>query len=212
MNRFSSRTLYRAIAAPRAALPTGRIAPLHTSRHVQSAGGYGQSTVSGQTTTGSSASGSGSGTSSSPKSAEDASAQSGGSRSKEAVETGSSPTAGQIPNAPEGKNKSNKSKSSTSSTDSAKFAIPDALANGDARGRTGGGEPLSSSHQSAPPKPKISNASVPGENPKLTKEQQAEVDAHNRDFEKKHGKAEKAEDDKVNPKFWGGGGRRMEQD
>lgn len=203
MNRFSSRTLYRAIAAPRAALPTGRVAPLHTSRHLQSTGGYGNNTVSGQTTSSSGTSG----TSSSPKSSEDASAQSGGSRSKEAVETGSSPTAGKIPNAPEGK-KSNKS----STSDSDKFAIPDALASGDARGRTGGGEPLSSSHQSAPAQPKISNASVAGDKPKLTKEQQAEVDEHNRDFEKKHGKAEKAEDDKVNPKFWGGGGRRMEED
>lgn len=90
--------------------------------------------------------------------------------------------------------------------------MPDALANGDARGRTGGGKPLSSSHRSAPAQPKISNASVPGDKAKLTEEQQAEVDEHNRDFENKHGKAAKAEDDKVNPKFWGGGGRRMKED
>ncbi|KAK3338905.1 hypothetical protein B0H65DRAFT_474837 [Neurospora tetraspora] len=207
MNRFSSRTLFRAIAAPLATLPTGRIAPLHTTRYLQSTGGYGNSTTSGQST----------GTSS-PKSSEDASAQSGGSRSKEAVETGSSPTGGQIPNAPEGKKSSSSSSSSsgqsntsTSNTDD-KFAMPDALANGDARGRTGGGEPLSSSHRSAPPQPKISNASVPGETPNLTKEQQAEVDEHNKDFENKHGRAEPAEDDKVNPKFWGGGGRRLKED
>ncbi|KAK3948614.1 Metallo-hydrolase/oxidoreductase [Pseudoneurospora amorphoporcata] len=214
MNRLSSRTLYRAIAAPRVTLPTGRIAPLHTSRHLQSTGGYGQSTVSGRSTTGSP--GSTSTTSSSPKSSEDASAQSGGSRSKEAVETGSSPTGGKIPNAPEGKNKSSSSSSSgqsnTSTSDSDKFAIPDALANGDARGRTGGGEPLSSSHRSAPPQPKISNASVAGEKPKLTKEQQEEVDEHNRNFESQHGRAEKAEADKVDPKFWGGGGRRLRED
>ena len=199
MNRFASRTLFRAIAAPRATLPTGRVAPLHTSRCVQASGGQGTTT-------------------SSPKSSEDASAQSGGSRSKEAAETGSSPTGGKIQNAPEGKNKSSSSSNSSgqsntsTSSSSDKFAIPDALANGDARGRTGGGPPLSSSHHSAPPQPKISNASVPGEKPKLTKEQQAEVDEHNRDFEAKHGKGERAEDDKVNPKFWGGGGRRLKED
>ncbi|KAK3484960.1 Metallo-hydrolase/oxidoreductase [Neurospora hispaniola] len=200
MNRFASRTLFRAFATPRATLPAGGVAPLHTSRHLRSTTGYGNTTTSGQST----------GTSS-PKSPEDASAQSGGSRSKEAVETGSSPTGGQIPNASEGQEKSNTS-SSTSTSESDKFAMPDGLANGDARGRTGGGEPLSSSHPSAPAQPKISNASVPGNKPKLTEEQQAEVDAHNRDFEKKHGKAERAADDKVNPKFWGGGGRRLEED
>ncbi|KAJ4413551.1 hypothetical protein N0V85_003513 [Neurospora sp. IMI 360204] len=206
MNRFAARTLFRAIAAPRATLPAGGAAPFHTSRHLQSTGGYGNTTTSSQST----------GTSS-PKSSEDASAQSGGSRSKEAVETGSSPTGGKIPNAPEGKKSSSSSSSSsgqsnTSTSNSDKFAIPDALANGDARGRTGGGEPLSSSHRSAPPQPKISNASVPGEQPNLTKEQQAEVDEHNRDFEHKHGRAEQAEHDKVNPKFWGGGGRRLKED
>ena len=117
---------------------------------------------------------------SSPKKAEKASAQSGGSRSKEAVETGSSPTAG---------------------------VIPDSLSEGDMRGRTGGGEPLESSH--APPaQPKISNASVPGSKPNLTKEQQAEVDQHNKEFEEKHGKAEPAGEDKVNKSFWSGGGTR----
>jgi hypothetical protein len=124
------------------------------------------------------------GNTSSPKSAEQASANSGGSRSKEAKETGSSPTAG---------------------------AIPDALAEGDMRGATGGGKPLDSSRD-APPQPKISNASVPGSQPRLTPEQQAEVDEHNRDFENKHGKAQPAGDDKVDKSFWSGKGSRYTKD
>ncbi|KAL2015634.1 hypothetical protein VTK56DRAFT_5074 [Thermocarpiscus australiensis] len=124
---------------------------------------------------------------SAPKSAEKASSQSGGSRSKEAVETGSSPTGG---------------------------VLPDSLAEGDMRGRTGGGEPLASSRD-APPQPKISNASVPGAQPKLTEAQRAEVEAHNRDFEKKHGRAEEAaphEDDKVDKSFWSGRGSRYNKE
>lgn len=117
-------------------------------------------------------------TTSSPKSSEGPSAESGGSRSKDAVETGSSPTAG---------------------------VLPDSLADGDARGRTGGGKPLESSHH-APPQPKIDNGSVPGSRPKLTSEQQAEVDAHNKEFEKKHGRADSAADDKVDKSFWSGEG------
>ncbi|KAK3290471.1 uncharacterized protein B0H64DRAFT_412439 [Chaetomium fimeti] len=120
------------------------------------------------------------GKSSAPKSAEEASAASGGSRSKEAVETGSSPTGG---------------------------PIPDGLAQGDARGRTGGGPALDSSVH-PPAQPRISNASVPGERPDLSAEQQAEVDEHNRDFENKHGKAEPAADDKVDKSFWSGKGSR----
>ncbi|KAK4118873.1 hypothetical protein N657DRAFT_650845 [Parathielavia appendiculata] len=123
-------------------------------------------------------------TSSAPDAAEKASAQSGGSRSKESVETGSSPTAG---------------------------AIPDALAEGDARGRTGGGQPLESSVE-PPPQPKISNASVPGERPNLTAEQQREVDEHNREFEKKHGRADPAGDDKVDSSYWSGKGSRQSKD
>ena len=119
-------------------------------------------------------------TTSAPKSAEEPSATSGGSRSKEAVETGSSPTAG---------------------------PLPDTLAEGDARGRTGGGAPLKSSKH-APAQPKISNGSVPGGKVKLSKEQQAEVDEHNRDFEAKHGKAAPAGNDKVDKSFWSGTGSR----
>ncbi|KAK4149548.1 hypothetical protein C8A00DRAFT_18777 [Chaetomidium leptoderma] len=120
------------------------------------------------------------GSTSSPKSAEEASATSGGSRSKEAAETGSSPTGG---------------------------VIPDTLAEGDARGRTGGGPPLESSRD-APAPPKVDNASVPGKHAKLTPEQQAEVDEHNRDFENKHGLADRAADDKVDKSFWSGKGSR----
>lgn len=75
-------------------------------------------------------------------------------------------------------------------------------------GRTGGGKPLDSSRD-PPPQPKISNASVPGEKAKLTEEQQAEVDKHNEEFEKKHGKAEAAADDKVDKSFWSGQGSRQ---
>jgi hypothetical protein len=85
--------------------------------------------------------------------------------------------------------------------------MPDPLADGDVRGRTGGGKPLQSS-QSPPPQPKISNASVPGSQPQLTEEQKAEVDAHNREFEEKHGRAEKANEDKVDKSFWSGKGSR----
>lgn len=101
--------------------------------------------------------------SSAPKEAEQSSAQSGGSRSKDAkeqaekadqVDTGNNPSA-------------------------------DRLAGEGAKGRTGGGEPLSSS-ENPPPQPKINSASIPGQGrDKLTKEQQEEVDRHNAEFEKK---------------------------
>jgi len=121
-------------------------------------------------------------TSSSPKEAENASAENGGSRSKDAAEqaSGSSPTAD---------------------------VVPDTLAAGGAKGRTGGGEPLESSH-APPPKPKIYNASVHGGTSELTKEQREEVDAHNREFEKKHGRGQPASADKVNKSFWSGQGGR----
>jgi hypothetical protein len=121
------------------------------------------------------------GNTSSPKSAEGPSANSGGSRSKEAVETGSSPTAG---------------------------VIPDPLAEGDARGRTGGGAPLESS-QNAPAPPKVNNAAVRGQPPDLTPEQQAEVDKHNKEFAEKHGVSDSAEKDKVDKSFWSGKGSRQ---
>lgn len=115
---------------------------------------------------------------SSPKEAEGPSAQSGGSRSKDASEN-------------------------TTTTDNSNA---DGLASSSAKGRTGGGEPLSSS-SNPPPKPKITNASVPGEGrDALTKEQQAEVDRHNADFENKHDRASAAGEDKVDKGFWTGSG------
>ena len=124
-------------------------------------------------------------TTSAPKEAESPSAESGGSRSKDAAAAATasaekSPTGG---------------------------VVPDALAEGDARGRTGGGEPLDSS-QSAPARPKIYNASVHGGTANLTKEQQEEVDKHNREFESKHGRAPQATGDKVDKSFWSGKGGR----
>ncbi|KAK4466226.1 hypothetical protein QBC42DRAFT_259728 [Cladorrhinum samala] len=161
MNRFSTRSLGPLLASTRR-LPARTAAPLHTTalRYSSAGSGYGPEQ---------------------PLPEEKASASSGGSRSKEAVETGKSPTAG---------------------------VLPDTLAGGDARGRTGGGKPLSSSHH-PPAQPKISNASVPGSKPDLTKEQQEEVDAHNKEFEAKHGRAAPAEDDKVNKSFWSGTGDRQ---
>lgn len=152
-------------------------------------------------------------TTSSPKSAEEASATSGGSRSKEAVETGSSPTAGAIPD-------TGADADAAAAGSDVEAPPPDRAGDGstggggggrtpDARGRTGGGPPLASSH-AAPAPPKISNASVPGGRPpRLSPEQQAEVDEHNRDFESSHGKADPAEDDKVDKDFWSGVGSRF---
>ena len=101
--------------------------------------------------------------SSSGKSPEEASAQSGGSRSKDAEETGSSPTGGSV----------------------------------------GGGESGSSGEKSkGKSSPKISDKSVPGGGNSESK--QAEVDQHNREFERGHDRAPKAEQDKVDKKFWQG--------
>ncbi|RSL86621.1 hypothetical protein CEP51_002707 [Fusarium floridanum] len=82
----------------------------------------------------------------------------------------------------------------------------DGLADGSAKGRTGGGEPLEASSANAPPQPKVSNESIPGstQTDTLTEEQKREVEEHNRDFEKKHGRGNQAPDDKVDKKFWGG--------
>lgn len=105
--------------------------------------------------------------SSAPKKAEQASAQSGGSRSKDAKERAETETVDEV--------------------DTGNSPSADRLAGDGAKGRTGGGEPLSSS-ENAPPQPKINNASIPGQGrDKLTKEQQEEVDRHNAEFEKKVG-------------------------
>ncbi|KAK5988474.1 hypothetical protein PT974_09957 [Cladobotryum mycophilum] len=74
-----------------------------------------------------------------------------------------------------------------------------------------------SEHETSPdkthsgtPKPKISNLSVPGVDTSkhLTDEQKREVKKHNEDFEKRFDHAETAADDKVDKKFWQGGGTR----
>ena len=89
--------------------------------------------------------------------------------------------------------------------------LPDSLADGSARGRTGGGEPLDSS-KNAPPQPKIFNASVRASGQDLTEEQQEEVDRHNAEFDKKHDRAAAASGDLVDKKFWSGGGTRDQEE
>jgi hypothetical protein len=121
---------------------------------------------------------------SSPKEAEKASAQSGGSRSKDFKEK---------------HEKEEQEEAAAKHTGST--TLHDSLAESDARGRTGGGEPLESSDH-PPAQPKIWNAGAPAEREKLTDEQKADVDAHNKEFEERHARASPAEDDKVNKSFW----------
>ena len=116
--------------------------------------------------------------SSSPE--ETASAQSGGSRSKEAVETGRSPTGGGLPDA--------NPDSSTARTAS----------------QGGGGEGLKGPQGRDKPRPRIHNQSVPGVREGLSEEQKQEVEKHNRDFEKRYDRGSEAPDDKVDKKFWSG--------
>jgi hypothetical protein len=101
---------------------------------------------------------------------EDASAQSGGSRSKEAEETGSSPTGGEV----------------------------------GAKASRKGGEALKGPQGKGTPQPKIHNQAIPGAVEGLSEEQKQEVEQHNKDFEKRHDRAQPAADDKVNKKFWQG--------
>ncbi|KFH48716.1 hypothetical protein ACRE_004030 [Hapsidospora chrysogenum ATCC 11550] len=91
-------------------------------------------------------------------------------------------------------------------TGSSTDGVPDALGSASAMGRTGGGEPLESSSSNAPPKPKISNLSVPGTDARkeLSEEQKREVDEHNRDFERKHDRGQEAPGDEVDKKYWSG--------
>jgi hypothetical protein len=88
----------------------------------------------------------------------DASAQSGGSRSKEAKETGASPTGGEV---------------------------------GDGSGSENSGAEA-----------KIQG----GVGAKERAEERADVEQHNREFERRHDRAQPAEDDKVDKKFWEGQG------
>ncbi|KAK3688703.1 hypothetical protein B0T22DRAFT_440232 [Podospora appendiculata] len=127
-------------------------------------------------------------TTSAPKGSEQASAQSGGSRSKDYTEA---------------HHANNNDSDSPAPTEG---VIRDSLSEGGAKGRTGGGKPLHSSRD-PPPRPTVRNASVAADK-KLSAEQQAEVDAHNADFEKKHDKAQAAADDKVHKSFWSGQGSR----
>lgn len=115
---------------------------------------------------------------SAPKSSEGASAESGGSRSKSAAEN--------------------------AATSDQPGGVPDSLSDGsDLRGRTGGGKPLASS-RSPPERPKVWSHDRPDTEPGkgLTEEQKEEVEAHNRDFDKKHDHANLAEDDRVDKSFW----------
>ena len=110
-----------------------------------------------------------------PKKAEEASAQSGGSRSMDAE------------------------------TKDTGGGLNDSLSDPEpVKGRTGGGEPLKAS-KNAPPQPKIHNASVPGNGEGLTEEQKKEVEKHNAEFDKKHDRAAPASEDKVDDKYWTGG-------
>jgi hypothetical protein len=90
------------------------------------------------------------------KNPEDVSAQSGGSRSKEAKETGSSPTGGEIAD--------------------------------------GGKSQIGAS-------PKVHDRSEPGTGDEGKK---AEVEQHNKEFKQRHDRAQEAESDKVDKKFWQG--------
>ncbi|KAK8041307.1 hypothetical protein PG994_014314 [Apiospora phragmitis] len=110
--------------------------------------------------------------SSSQKDPADASAASGGSRSKEAKETGSSPTGGSVGGG-DGQTATKK-----------------------------GGEALKGPQGDGAPQPKIMNQSIPGAKPGLSEEQKQEVERHNADFEQRHDRAASAADDKVDKKFW----------
>lgn len=99
---------------------------------------------------------------SSGKKPEDASAESGGSRSKEAKETGSSPTGGEIGGETQPTNTTSKNRAS----------------------------------------PRIHDENLPGEG--ISEEKQAEVEKHNEEFEQRYDRAQPAEDDKVDEKFWTG--------
>ncbi|VUC28910.1 unnamed protein product [Clonostachys rosea] len=82
----------------------------------------------------------------------------------------------------------------------------DPLSERPVKGRTGGGKKLDASSPNAPPKPKVSNLSMPAvdQDDHLTDEQKAEVEEHNRDFDKKHDRASPAPSDVVDKKFWSG--------
>lgn len=117
----------------------------------------------------------------------DASAQSGGSRSKEAKETGSSPTGGKV-----GGGGKRQYSTSASSSDRGDGAVKEETVQ---RARD--------SEKSTPPsQPKIINDSDPSEG--QSKEKQQEVEQHNKEFEERYDRAQPAKDNKVDDKFWKG--------
>ncbi|KAI1849449.1 hypothetical protein JX266_004944 [Neoarthrinium moseri] len=109
----------------------------------------------------------------------DASASSGGSRSKQATETGSSPTGGEIKSQGGGEG---------------------------SQASRNGGEALKGPQGDGAPKPKLYNQAMPGDKVKsgLSDEQKKEVEDHNADFEKRHDRASPASNDKVDKSFWKG--------
>lgn len=118
------------------------------------------------------------------KKPEDASAQSGGSRSKEAKEKGSSPTAGSV-------KKGTRSYHTTTRKLYAVKGTPEKEAQ-KAKGPDGA-------------KPKILDSKMPGGGiDKISKEEKAKVEEHNRDFEKSHDRPAEQDSEKVDPKFWKG--------
>ncbi|PFH62230.1 hypothetical protein XA68_14509 [Ophiocordyceps unilateralis] len=83
--------------------------------------------------------------------------------------------------------------------------VPDSLSGeGGAKGRTGGGPPLSSTAPDAPSPPKVLNSRVAGVDAarELSPEQRREVDEHNQAFEKKHDRGHIAPEYDVDKKFW----------
>jgi len=111
------------------------------------------------------------------KTPEDASAASGGSRSKEAAETGSSPTGGSV---------------GGKGDDGSPVATHT------------GGEGLKGPQGEGAPKPSVRSQSMPGAKPGLTEEQKREVENHNVEFDQRHDRSSQAPDDRVNKKFWQG--------
>ncbi|KAK7745222.1 hypothetical protein SLS62_009851 [Diatrype stigma] len=132
---------------------------------------------------------------------EDASAQSGGSRSKEATETGSSPTGGDIASGES--QHGGGSGSSSGSAGSTTGGTPKDTSTANAASQ-GGGEALKGPQGKGTPSPKIHNQSVPGDKQGLNKEQKQEVEQHNKDFEKRYDRGSEAPDDKVDKNYWSG--------
>jgi len=118
----------------------------------------------------------------STKSPSEASANSGGSRSKEAKETGSSPTGGSLPNSKGTRSYSTSTKNTTTTKESEQEGT----------------------HAKSGAKPMINDKAIPGK--EQTPEQKAEVEQHNKEFEQRHDRAPSAENDAVDEKFWKGHG------